>query len=102
MSFAEGACIGAPAVTAYQALFCNGGISNKTNWFDTLRFANWMHNGRPTGAQGAGTTEGGAYTLTGVTIVAVGSDPTHGANGRNAGATVQIHGLDQFGLLRPH
>jgi formylglycine-generating enzyme required for sulfatase activity len=31
---------------------------------DALRFANWLHNGQPTGAQGAGTTEGGAYTIT--------------------------------------
>ena len=31
---------------------------------DAMRFANWLHNGQPTGAQDAGTTEDGAYTLT--------------------------------------
>jgi len=35
------------------------------SFYDGLRFANWLHNGQPTGAQGAGTTEGGAYTITG-------------------------------------
>jgi len=37
------------------------------SWFDVARFANWMSNGRPTGAQSATTTEDGAYTLNGVT-----------------------------------
>jgi formylglycine-generating enzyme required for sulfatase activity len=32
-------------------------------FWDALRFANWLHNGRPTGAQGPATTEDGAYTL---------------------------------------
>lgn len=35
------------------------------NWFDAARFCNWLHNGRPTGMQTAGTTERGAYTLDG-------------------------------------
>jgi formylglycine-generating enzyme required for sulfatase activity len=30
-----------------------------------MRFANWLHNGQPSGGQTAGTTEGGAYTLGG-------------------------------------
>jgi formylglycine-generating enzyme required for sulfatase activity len=37
------------------------------SWFDAARFCNWLHNGRPTGAQNAGTTEQGAYTLDGTT-----------------------------------
>ncbi len=37
------------------------------NWFDAARFCNWLHNGRPTGAQNAETTERGAYTLDGAT-----------------------------------
>jgi formylglycine-generating enzyme required for sulfatase activity len=45
-------------------------------WHDTLRFANWLHNGQPTGAQNAGTTEDGAYTFTGGATV----------GGRNVGA----------------
>jgi sulfatase modifying factor 1 len=37
------------------------------SWGDAARFANWLHNGQPTGAEGPGTTETGAYTLSGVT-----------------------------------
>lgn len=36
-------------------------------WGDAARFANWLHNGQPTGAQSASTTEDGAYTLNGAT-----------------------------------
>ncbi len=32
-------------------------------WYDCARFANWMSNGQPTGAQGPTTTEDGAYDL---------------------------------------
>jgi len=40
------------------------------SWFDTLRFANWMHNGQPTGAQDPLTTEDGAYDMSlGSTVV---------------------------------
>ena len=38
---------------------------NYVSWYDTLRFANWLHNGQPTGAEGLGTTEDGAYEMTG-------------------------------------
>jgi formylglycine-generating enzyme required for sulfatase activity len=38
-------------------------------WYDALRFCNWLHNGMPTGIQGPGTTERGAYTFTGATTV---------------------------------
>ncbi len=34
---------------------------NYVSWYDTLRFANWMHNSQPTGAQDTSTTEDGAY-----------------------------------------
>jgi hypothetical protein len=37
---------------------------NYVSFYDALRFANWLHNGQPTGAQDAGTTEDGAYTIT--------------------------------------
>ena len=39
------------------------------SFYDSLRFANWLHNAQPTGAQGAGTTEDGAYTFSGLTTV---------------------------------
>ncbi len=35
---------------------------NYVSWYDTIRFANWMHNG-----QGSGDTETGAYTVQGGT-----------------------------------
>ena len=34
---------------------------NYVSFWDAARFANWMQNGQPTGAQGPGTTEDGAY-----------------------------------------
>jgi formylglycine-generating enzyme required for sulfatase activity len=37
------------------------------SWYDAARFANWLSNGQPVGLQMAGTTETGAYTLTGNT-----------------------------------
>ncbi len=33
------------------------------SFYDAARFANWLHNGQPSGAQSASTTEEGAYTL---------------------------------------
>ncbi len=50
-------------------------------WGDAVRFANWLHNGQPSGAQGPGTTETGGYTLNGATTVAALNAVT-----RNAGA----------------
>jgi formylglycine-generating enzyme required for sulfatase activity len=37
------------------------------SWGDAARFSNWLDNGQPTGAQGPGTTESGAYALNGLT-----------------------------------
>jgi len=37
---------------------------NYVAWLDAARYANWLHNGKPTGAQGNTTTEKGAYDLT--------------------------------------
>jgi sulfatase modifying factor 1 len=34
---------------------------NFVSFWDAARFANWLDNGQPAGAQGPGTTEGGAY-----------------------------------------
>ena len=49
-------------------------------FWDATRFANWLDNGQPTGAEGAGTTETGTYTLTSTTIA-------ENTVTRNAGAT---------------
>jgi formylglycine-generating enzyme required for sulfatase activity len=43
---------------------------NYVSWGDAARFANWLHNGQPTGAQDANTTEDGAYALNGATAAA--------------------------------
>ena len=47
------------------------GSANKpvthVSWGDAARFTNWLQNGQPTGAQGPGTTETGAYTMNGIT-----------------------------------
>ncbi|NQT36435.1 MAG: SUMF1/EgtB/PvdO family nonheme iron enzyme [Planctomycetes bacterium] len=40
---------------------------NFVSWGDAARFANWLHNGQPTGAQDNNTTEDGAYELNGAT-----------------------------------
>ncbi|NLX22670.1 MAG: SUMF1/EgtB/PvdO family nonheme iron enzyme [Phycisphaerae bacterium] len=40
---------------------------NCVSWGDSARFANWLHNGQPTGPQGLSTTEDGAYYLNGAT-----------------------------------
>ena len=38
---------------------------NCVSWGSAARFANWLHNGQPTGAQNHATTEDGAYLLNG-------------------------------------
>ena len=47
----------------------NSGAANLpvtyVSWGDAARFANWMQNNQPTGAQGPLTTETGAYALNG-------------------------------------
>lgn len=58
------------------------------SWFDAARFANWLENGQPTGAQGPGTTETGAYTLAGATSGIV--------PGKNPGATYYIPTLNEW------
>ena len=37
------------------------------SWGDAARFANWLHNGQPSGVQDNSTTEDGAYSLNGAT-----------------------------------
>ena len=42
----------------------------RVSFWAAMRFANWLHNGQPTGLQTAATTEDGAYTLTPAAIAA--------------------------------
>lgn len=37
---------------------------NFVNWSNCARYCNWLHNGKPTGAQNSATTENGAYDMT--------------------------------------
>ena len=59
---------------------------NIVSFWDAVRFANWLHNGQPTGAQGPGTTEGGAYHH-------VGNDAQFG---RNPGARFFIPNANEW------
>jgi sulfatase modifying factor 1 len=56
---------------------------NNVSFWDATRFANWMQNGQPTGAQGPGTTEDGSYTLTAQGIA-------NNTVTRNPGATIVL------------
>lgn len=48
------------------SVFGNGNLPMFTaNWGQAAQFANWLQNGQPTGPEGPGTTETGAYTLNG-------------------------------------
>jgi formylglycine-generating enzyme required for sulfatase activity len=50
----------------YNAIDCRENRPvNFVSFYDAARFANWLYNGQPTGAQDASTTEDGAYTLNG-------------------------------------
>ena len=57
--------IGSPGGYSYSAIPARDKLPVVfVSFYDSLRFANWLHNGQPTGAQGIGTTESGAYALT--------------------------------------
>jgi formylglycine-generating enzyme required for sulfatase activity len=59
------------------------------SFWDALRFANWLHNGQPTGAQDNSTTEDGAYTITAQGIA-------DNSITRNAGATIFLTSEDEW------
>jgi sulfatase modifying factor 1 len=62
---------------------------NYVSFYDSLRFANWLHNGQPTGAQDGTTTEDGAYTLTPI-------DVTNNTVTLNGGAQVFVPSEDEW------
>lgn len=39
------------------------------DWYDALRYCNWLHNGKPSGGPDASTTESGAYEFSGRRLV---------------------------------
>lgn len=61
---------------------------NWVSFWDAARFANWLHNGQPAGAQDNTTTEDGAYSLT----LAMNSSETT----RNAEAKVFVTNQDEW------
>jgi len=61
-----GGTVGNPYTYSVAADFVNRPV-NYVSWGDSARFANWLNNGQPTGAQNASTTEDGAYYLNGAT-----------------------------------
>jgi sulfatase modifying factor 1 len=65
--------------------WANRPVNNVTFW-DAARFCNWLHNGQPTGPQGSGTTEDGAYHDVG----------SNGLFGRNPGARFFIPTDDEW------
>jgi formylglycine-generating enzyme required for sulfatase activity len=58
--------IGNPYTYTVAANFVDRPV-NYVSWGDSARFANWLHNSQPTGAQSLSTTEDGAYYLNGAT-----------------------------------
>jgi len=63
---------------------------NHVSFYDALRFANWLHNGQPVGAQDSSTTEDGAYTMITETY------PTGPFITRNAGAMIFLPSEDEW------
>jgi len=63
-------------------------VNNVSLW-DALRFANWLHNGQPSGPQDDTTTEDGAYTLSAVGIL-------NNTIVRNPDATVFLTSEDEW------
>ena len=70
----------------YSVMNNGGSSANRpityVSWFDAARFANWMANGQPTGAQSATTTENGAYNLI---TAAPGTAPAKNGTNPNTG-----------------
>ncbi len=64
---------------------------NYVSWGDAARFANWLHNGQPTGAQDLSTTEDGSYLLDGAN-----SNPELMAFEREPDATWVIPSEDEW------
>jgi len=81
-----------PGGSAYT--FANKPI-NFVTFFDGLRYANWLHNGKPVGPQGPGTTEGGAYTIING-VLQPGDSAIPGAPFRNADAKYWLPSEDEW------
>jgi formylglycine-generating enzyme required for sulfatase activity len=82
---------GSPGNYTYST-WLNGNLPvNSVTWGAAARFCNWLTNSQPNGAEGAGTTETGLYTLNGAT--------TNGALmaiTRNAGTGYAVPTLNEW------
>jgi formylglycine-generating enzyme required for sulfatase activity len=56
---------GAPGSYVYTVVGSANHPISDVSWGGAARFANWLHNGQPSGPQNSSTTERGAYTLDG-------------------------------------
>ena len=83
---------GSPGSYSYSVIGPDGVVNGQSganrpitfvSWWDSARFANWLANGQPTGAQNSTTTENGAYNLNG----ASGTAPARNVTNPNTGAT---------------
>lgn len=81
---------GSPGSYTYSVAAGRGNypVTQVTFW-DTARFANWLDNGQPTGPEGPGTTETGAYTLTSTGIA-------NNTVTRNANATWAVESQNEW------
>jgi formylglycine-generating enzyme required for sulfatase activity len=79
---------GTSGAYTYSVMTNGGNSANRpitwVTWFDSARFANWMANGQPTGAQSSTTTENGAYNVNGATS---GTAPAKNVTNPNTSAT---------------
>ena len=49
---------------SYSVIGTSGNVPvTYVTWTDSMRFCNWLQNGQPTGPEGVGTTENGAYSV---------------------------------------
>lgn len=76
-----GGTVGNPYTYSVAAVFADRPV-NFVSWGDSARFANWLHNGQPTGEQNLSTTEDGSYYLNGATTDAQLIAVTRKANAR--------------------
>jgi formylglycine-generating enzyme required for sulfatase activity len=76
----------------YSVINNGGNSANRpityVSWFDSARFANWMANGQPTGAQSSTTTENGAYNVNGATS---GNAPAKNVTNPNTSAAPTVY-----------
>jgi formylglycine-generating enzyme required for sulfatase activity len=84
---------GSPGSYAYGAIPARANMPvNWVSFYDALRFANWLHNGQPMGAQVSGTTEDGAYLMIAEDYLSV----PQVVITRDAGATIFLPTQDEW------